>query len=97
MRQHKKLYNFADTPSDVCLCKTGIESTSHYFLSCPFYARHREILNNCVRNILVQKQLTASNSIELFLYGHPSLEDEQNAQILRASLSFIKSTNCFPN
>ena len=36
-RDHKKLHNFADTPSNICLCKTGVENTNHYLLQCPFY------------------------------------------------------------
>ena len=36
LRYHKNRHNFVDTPSDVCLCKTGVEDTRHYLLSCPF-------------------------------------------------------------
>ena len=97
LRQHKKRHNFADTPSEMCLCETGIENTSHYILSCPFYARHREILTSRVIDILAQRRLTAPISVVLYLYGHPSLEDTENAQILIATLSYIKSSNRFSN
>ena len=30
-------HNFADTPSDLCLSKLGVEDTHHYLLKCPFY------------------------------------------------------------
>ena len=33
---HKKRYGFEDTPSDICLCKLGIEDTRHLLLFCPF-------------------------------------------------------------
>ena len=36
LRYHKKRHNFADTPSDHCLCKMGIEDSGHFFLVCPF-------------------------------------------------------------
>ena len=31
LRSHKKRYNFADTPSDECLCREGPEDTRHFF------------------------------------------------------------------
>ena len=43
LRSHKKRYGFEDTPSDICLCKFGIEDTRHFLLSCPFYASKRVV------------------------------------------------------
>ena len=36
LRSHKKRYGFEDTPSDIFICKFGIEDTRH-FLHCPFF------------------------------------------------------------
>ena len=41
LRSHKKQHHFLDTPSDICLCKQGIEDTRHFILSCSFYTIHR--------------------------------------------------------
>ena len=30
LRSHKKNHNFADTPTDTCLCKSGIENTNNF-------------------------------------------------------------------
>ena len=52
LRYHKKQHGFLDTPSNIFLCKQGIEATSHFILSCPFYATHRVTLVSDVNDIL---------------------------------------------
>ena len=44
LRSHKKRHRFADTPSDKCLCKNGVEDTYHFLIKCPFYTLHRDAL-----------------------------------------------------
>ena len=38
---HKNRHNFADAPSDIRLCKRGVEDTSDFLLFCSFYIIHR--------------------------------------------------------
>ena len=96
LRHHKKRHNFADTPSDICLCNEGIENISHFFLYCPFHITHRESLTSSVNDILTSNNLTIPQDLtELYLYGHPSLSVSENKSILLATVSFIKSTNRF--
>ena len=42
----------SDTPPERCRCNGGIEDTSQYLFSCPFYAIQRATLVDSVRNIL---------------------------------------------
>jgi hypothetical protein len=94
LRNHKKRHNFVDTPSDLCLCKQGIEDTSHYLLSCPFYASHREVLFTSVENIIRDKNINKTlKSPDLFLYGDPSLSSSDNQTIISATLDYIDKTN----
>ena len=96
LRSHKKRYNFADTPSDVCLCKQDIESSSHFILSCPFYATHRAVLQNDVNAILQSNNLNFDeNQLNLFLYGHSTLNPSNNRKILLATVNYIKNTRRF--
>ena len=96
LRSHKKRYNFADTPSAVCLCKQDIESTSHFILSCPFYATHRAVLQNNVNDILQSNNLNFDeNQLNLFLYGHSSLNPSNNRKILLSTVKYIKNTRRF--
>ena len=93
LRHHKKSHNFADTLSDLCLCKTGVEDTRHYLLACPFYANHREVLLSSVENIVRDKNLNRSlNSPDLFLYGDCSLSVPENQSIIAATLTFIENS-----
>ena len=94
LRHHKKRHNFMDTPSNICLCKSGIEDTSHYLITCPLYASHRAILFNSVENVIRNKNLSRNlNSVDLFLYGDPSLSSSENQTIINATLEYIDKTN----
>ena len=95
LRHHKKRHNFADTPSDLCICKLGTEDTDHFFLSCPFYDSHRLLLRTKVNSILSRNELNVVLSSNLYLYGHDSLSFHDNRDILLASLEFILNSNRF--
>ena len=94
LRSHKKRHNFKDTPSDMCLCKQGVEDTGHFLLFCPFYNPHRMTLTNSVDEILRKNNLnTVEHSVQLFLYGHPLINYTDNQIILMSTLKYIKNTN----
>ena len=96
LRSHKKNHNFLDTPTDHCLCKTGVEDTRHYLFHCPFYARHRATLASSVINVLEQKNLNhLADSESLYLYGDKTLTFEENRTIILATIHYIKNTNRF--
>ena len=96
LRSHKKRHNFADTPSDKCLCNLGIEDSNHFFMTCPFYTTHRQMLVTTVREILVKNNLDNSLiNVNLYLYGHPSLNNSDNQNVLYETMNYIKKTNRF--
>ena len=97
LRHHKKRHNFLDTPSDHCLCKTGIEDCDHFFLVCPFYNSHRTVLRTNVNGILFKNGINIVVTSEIYLYGHESLSDNDNHDLLLASLEFIVKSNRFAN
>ena len=94
LRHHKYRHNFSDTPSGLCLCKNGVEDTSHFLLTCPFYASHRKALFSTVENIIRNKNISKTlKSSDLFLYGDPSLSLSDNQSIISATLEYINKTN----
>ena len=97
LRYHKKRHNFADTPSDTCICKNGVEDTDHFFLHCPFYNTHRAELRASVSSILSRNDIDLNISSTLYLYGHDSLSLQDNRDILLATLEFISKSNRFEN
>ena len=90
-------HSFIDTPSDICLCNNGVEDTLHYLLHCPLHTDHRTVLISNVEEILSRNNLNlvSINSVDLFLYGHPSLNLTDNQKVIRATLEFIEGTNRF--
>ena len=37
LREHKHRHKFADTPSNKCICKNGVEDTHHFLIRYSFY------------------------------------------------------------
>ena len=65
LRYHKKRHNFADTPSDICLCMRGVEDTSHFLLFCPLFITHREIYIYIMKILIkIYPMLTIANIIQ---------------------------------
>ena len=100
LRNHKHRYGFSDTPSNICLCRLGTEDTRHFLFSCPFYATKREVMINCVNEILLKNNLNyptnfPANELNLYLYGLPTISIADNRTILMATIKFIKNTNRF--
>ena len=96
LRYHKNRHNFHDTPSNICLCKNGIEDTSHFLFSCPFYLTKRTSLFSGVNEILRKKNLNyLENCLELYLYGNHSLNLTDNKEILFLTIKFIKESGRF--
>ena len=96
LRSHKKAHNFQDTPSESCLCRIGVEDTDHFLFKCPFYATKRAALASAVMKIIIPKDLGyLGNCRDLYLYGHHTLSNSENADILTSTLKFIHESHRF--
>ena len=96
LRSHKRRFNFIDTPSDICHCNQGTEDTTHFISLCPTYATHRAAMIASVNEILLKKNLYhLGNQLQLYLYGHESINYSDNRKILLATIKYIKETRRF--
>ena len=96
LRHHKKRHNFLDTPTDMCLCKTDVETTEHFLMKCPFYHSKRLILARHVIPIITAKNLAfLQNDVNLYLYGHRKLTYDDNTNIILQTINFIKTSYRF--
>ena len=100
LKFHKKNHNFQDTPSDICECGTGVESTEHFLLICPNFARQRETLISTINPVLNSKNQYLSSldnaaKVKLLLYGTEHLDFSENKAILNATINFIQLTERF--
>ena len=96
LRHHKKRHNFNDTPSDKCLCNHGIEDTNHFLFSCPFFADQRVTLANSIIQILQKYSLNGlGNQSRLYLYGHQTINFDDNKKIILATIKYMKETRRF--
>ena len=95
LRGHKKRHNFPDITSD-CQCSFEIENTSHFLFQCPFYVTQRATLAAGVITILLRNNLNnLGNQERLYLYGHDSMNDNDNKAVLLSTIKYIKDTKRF--
>ena len=96
LKSHKRRHNCIDTPTDWCDCLCAPEDTHHFLIKCNKYAESRINLCSSVTDILaLRQQLTLSENVNLYLYGHVSLNYLENKKILLSTIKFIKYTNRF--
>ena len=89
---HKWRHNFNDASSEICCCNQGIEDTSHFLFSCPFFATQRATLAASVINILRKSNLNfLGNQSELYLYGHRSLKEDNQQNVPSFSICETES------
>ena len=101
LKSHKKKHNFSgyeEYLSDTCNCLTGLETTCHFLLHCPKYIVHRRILFGIVNPILRAYNipfLVDELFVHLLLYGDVTFKFEENQNILKATINFIRNTTRF--
>ena len=98
LRSHKNRHNFIDAPHDNCHCNQGAEDSNHFLFSCPSYITQRATLVNSVNEVIRRNNLNhLENQLQLYLYGHHSLNHGDNRLIFMATLEFIKDSQRFSN
>ena len=90
LRSHKNRHNFIDTPSNECPCNHGIEGTNYFLFSCSFYDIQRATLLTTVIEIIRKYNLNnLGNQSNLYLYGHTSIDLDENRKILLVTINYI--------
>ena len=96
LRSHKSHHNFIDTPSAICQCNQGAEDTNHFLFFCPLYIPQRATLKASVNEILLQYNLNhLENHLQLYLYGHVSINYDGNRKIIISTIKYLKDTRRF--
>ena len=101
LRAHKYAHNFCDTPSYTCSCGLESETTTHFFLKCPYFTNQRSILISKLSSILQDTHdLTRADDhtvVKYLLYRDESLSDEKNASIIKETIKFRVDSRRFPS
>ena len=96
LREHKFKHSFQDTLNPLCNCGQDIESTTHFFLHCPFFINERRTLLSTIRS-LDSKLLdcTDYDITQTLLFGNTSQTSSNNFKIINASIDYILSSKRF--
>ena len=96
LRSHKYRHNFLDTPTEICSCNQGVETTNHFLFECLDFAIPRVDLAVDTTNILRKYNLlNLANNVDFYLYGHSNLTLDENRRILSSTIKYIKKTERF--
>ena len=92
-KKHKKCHNFA---SDWCDCYCAPESTYHFLLKCSLFLLQRQKLTLSISTLLVNTQsFHLIDNVNFYLYGHHSLSNFVNRDVLLSTITYIKETGRF--
>ena len=96
LNEHNFRHNFA-CASPICSCYEGIESTTQFFLHCPFNLVHRNGLLGEISDTLNNDgtQLPDNHLCNLLLSVSIKFNKVANRMILSASVRFLVNTNRF--
>ena len=76
LREHKFKHSFQDTMNPLCNCGQGIESSTNFFIHCPFFVNERRTLLSTIRSF--DRKLLDCTDYDLtqryFLTTHPKLQ-----------------------
>ena len=73
-----------------------LKTHATFLFSCPSYVNCRATLLNVVGDIVLKNNLDLrENELKLYLYGHSSINDSDNRDILLCMIKYIKETNRF--
>ena len=99
LNEHKFRHNFRDTLNPLCSCSLEPETSNHFLLHCPHYDTHRQTLFDYIYTIDESiSNLSDDNLVSLLLYGNSKLYcNDQNTNILNATICFLKSSERFDN
>ena len=101
LKSHKKSHNFAgyeEPRSDTCWCLMVLKTTCHFLLHCPNFIIHRKTLFGTVNPVLQAydiRFLVDKLFVHLLLYGDVQFKFEENQNILKDTINFIRNTSRF--
>ena len=96
LQEHSFDHNFA-CESPMCMCHSGIESSTQYFLHCRQYSFHRRNLLDKVSDIGGNDitQLPDNHLCDLLLFGSNAYNKKANKMILKWIVEFVKQSTWF--
>ena len=95
LREHKFNHNFQNRINPLCICAMDIESTSHFFLHCPFDDKTITLLSTLNKIDCKLIETNESSLIEKLLLRNLLFDLKKNSLILNASIDYILSTKRF--
>ena len=98
LRHHKKHHKFKDTPTSSCSCQMSSETTEHFLLHCVLYTEARNTMFQVINPILEPYGLLLPRNdvlSNLLLYGHDTLNVDDNTAVLTETLKFINNSKRF--
>ena len=97
LREHKFKHSFQDTLNLLCNCGQDTESTTHFFLRCPFFINERRTLLSTIRNLdSILLDFTNYDLTKTLLFGNTTQTSRNNFKIINARMDRLFYTSLLP-
>ena len=98
LNEHKFRHGFKDTIDPMCKSGLETETTIHFLLRCRLYSTIRtEVLNDIYTVAPFLKNYPDEKLLNILLYGSQYFSVKTNQSILKSTINFLKSSECFDN
>ena len=96
LNEHKFRHNFNDRVDPMCTCGLEMETPLHYLLRCSLFSIQRlELLNDVFILNPSIKNYSNEKLLNVLLYGSKDFNWNLNKEILKATIKFLKRSECF--
>ena len=96
LREHKFKHSFQDTINPLYNCGQDIESSTHFFLHCPFFINESRTLLSTIRSLDIKLlDCTDDDLTQTLLSGNISQIFSNSFKIINTSIDYILSSKRF--
>ena len=96
LNEHKFQHNFRATIDPMCSCGLEPKTIFHYLLHCNLYSDLRTELLNVICGLNpTLKNLSHEKLLNLLLYGSEDFSFNTNKKIIKSTIKFLKTSECF--
>ena len=96
LREQTFKHSFQDTINPLCNCDQDIESSTHFFLHCPFFINERRTLLSTIHSLDIKLlDCTDYEPTQTLLFGNISQISSNNYKIIKAFIDYILSSKRF--
>ena len=96
LNEHKFRHNFNDMINTMCNCAAATETAIHYLLRCrPYSVQRADLIGGVYKLDTTLQNSSEDQLLTVLLYGSEKFAIKVNKEIIRLTISYLKSSERF--